>query len=128
MSAPANPVRGESKLGEHTLLFDFNALCAVEEAFGGRPIGEVLGGMGEGQVSLSTFRTLVWAGLQAHQPGVSEQVAGNIIQDAGGPQAAADAITSALAAAMPEAKGDARPRPAGKATGSLSSPRGQKKG
>jgi hypothetical protein len=128
VTSPVNAVKGEVKLGDHTLLFDFNALCAVEEAFGGRSLGDVLGGMGEGNVSLSTFRTLVWAGLQAHHPGTSEQVAGNIIHDAGGPQAAADALTIAFQAAMPEAKPDARPRRAGTATGSPSSPPGAKKG
>ncbi|HEU0045079.1 hypothetical protein [Sphingomonas sp.] len=127
MTAPANPIKGEVKLGNHTLLFDFNALCAVEEAFGGRSLADVLGGMGDGNVSLRTFRTLVWAGLQAHHEGTSEQVAGNIIDDIGGPQAAADALTVAFGAAMPEASGEARPPQAGKATGSPSSPRGAKK-
>lgn len=133
MSGPANAARGEAKLGDHTLVFDFNALCALEEAMG-QPVATVFASMQPGPdgeaptVPLRTFRALVWAGLQAHHPGTSEQQAGNLIQANGGAQAAADAITAAFAAAMPEAKDGGDPQAAAGGTGSPSSPRGRKKG
>lgn len=132
MSGAANAVKGEAKLGDFVLVFNFNAICALESATG-RDAADVFAALQPGpggeppSVSFTLFRTLVWAGLQERHPDLSEAAAGNIIQEAGGPQATADALTSALSAMAPEAKAAASPPKAAGGTGSPSSPRGAKR-
>lgn len=55
-------MKGESKLGDYTLAFDFNALCMAEDEVG--PIGEVMQDVQKG--SFKIVRALAWAGLQKH--------------------------------------------------------------
>lgn len=132
MSGPANPAKGEAKLGGFTLLFDFNALCSLEAATG-RPASELFASLAPGPngedptVSFSLFRTLIWAGLQAHHPDMSEAAAGNLIQSAGGPQEAANALAGAFTAMAPTGGAGARPPKAAGGTGKPSSSPGQKK-
>lgn len=132
MSAP-NPVKGEVAFGPYLLVFDFNAQCALEKLLG-RSMPEIFtlfqpdADGAPPTVSFSTFRALICAMLQRHQPNTSEQVAGNIIEEHGGPQGAADAVKSAFEAMAAQKEQRGPPPKAAGGTGTPSSPRGAKKG
>jgi hypothetical protein len=104
----ANPVKGEVPFeasGQtYTLLYDFNAICAVEEVFD-LPITEIGKKMADG-MRAGDLRKLIAAGLQQHHPGVSDLQAGEII-GAIGAQVAAEKLAEAMQAAFPQAWGDA---------------------
>lgn len=104
-------MRGEAPIEgtDHVLKFDFNALVAVEEVTG-KPLPQVLASMGD-NVSFLIVRALVWAGLR--REGISLEQAGDIISDAGLDQATR-ALEKALAAALPQGKGE-NPRKRAKA-------------
>jgi hypothetical protein len=97
-----------------SLLFDMNALCALEErledAGRGVSVFEWLEGFMQEGIGLRArdLRLLVWAGLQELQPPPDDREAGRLLQQAGGLAALQDVILSALKASMPEAvEGDA---------------------
>lgn len=111
----ANPIKGEVSFQasgeEFTLVFDFNALCTIEDEFDveASRLDEVIGGRA------SAIRKIFRIGLSRHHPGMSDEKAGELIQ-AVGPTKAADMVTQAFARAFPEAaKGNARPPKAAKA-------------
>lgn len=111
----ANRLKGEVCVAcldgeERTLLFDVNAICAIEEAFGA-PISDL--GARLARPSARDLRTLLRAGLMAKHPEIDEAGAGRLL----GLAEMADAVGAALQAAMPrrgetEAGGDADPRKA----------------
>lgn len=103
-----NAVKGETKLGEHTLVYSFNALCLLEEEKGEK-IGVLLEQL-EAGVGLLELRTFIWAGLQEKHPGTSLEDAGDVIQAVGIPTALAAIETAVTAAFAVEAKGK-KPRP-----------------
>ena len=71
-------MKGEAKVGDYTLAFDFNALCLAEDECG--PLGDAMQNMGAG--SLKTIRALFWAGLQKNHA-CSIGQAGEIVQELG---------------------------------------------
>lgn len=84
----ANPHRGEVALqvGDqtYTLSFSVNAICELEDAFGNKPVGQVLLAMNdEGGISMKTVRTIIWAGLQDHHKDLDEHAAGVIASEVG---------------------------------------------
>lgn len=89
------------KLGEYTLVYDFNALCEAEDILG--PIGAAMSSMSDlDKISFKTIRGLVWAGLLAKHPGITIEQAGLAVQKAGIVPAA-----TAVGEAMQEAFGEA---------------------
>jgi hypothetical protein len=109
-----NPVKGEVQFeadGQtYVLVFDFNAICAVEDVFD-LPIAQIGEKMAEG-MRAGDLRKLITAGLQQHHPGITDLQAGHIIGLIGA-QVAADKLAEAMVAAFPDAggaKGTSRPR------------------
>lgn len=127
--AAVNPLRGEATLeagerGTLKICFDANAFCAAEERlekttdqivdlvatdFSGWQKEKLAKGENP-RLNSSLTRTLLWAGLQKHQPGTHMIEAGEIFSDAG-PAATAIAVLNAFFAAFgpAEDKEDARP-------------------
>jgi hypothetical protein len=106
----ANPNRGEVVLNAggtaYTLKFSTNALCEAENILD-KPMAAIMGQMDR----LGVLRVLMWASLQARQPGTTIEAAGEIM-DAAGMKAVVPALTEALNLAFPkpdEKDGDGRP-------------------
>lgn len=74
----ANPVRGEAKLGGHMLSVDFNRFCSLEAEMG-KKVPEILALMDKG-LGFSDLRACVRVFIDAD---MSEEEAGNVINDAG---------------------------------------------
>jgi hypothetical protein len=77
----ANPIKGEVAFeadGQaYILVMDFNALCILEDSLD-LGVQEIVARL-ETQVRGGFLRSLVWAGLQEHQPGITEKAAGQIV-------------------------------------------------
>lgn len=109
-----NAVKGEvpfeAEGQTYTLVFDFNAICTVEEVFD-LPISEVGEKMAKG-MRAGDLRKMIAAGLQGRHPGITDLEAGHLIGVIGA-QVAADKLAEAMQAAFPQAggaKGTDRPR------------------
>jgi len=128
----ANPAKGEASLRlsdgrELTLHYDFDSLCAVEEA-ADKAIGKVLQEISEGAPRLTTARALIYGGLRFHHPDLSLATAGELILS-DGPQLT-EAMNKALMSAFPQAsegKQGTNPPSRRRGTGSRSSRSGQDK-
>lgn len=66
-------VKGKS----HTLRFDFNAICDIEEK-ANMGIAEMTS---EKRIGFNTIRLMVWGGLKWKNPGLTIQQAGFIVRD-----------------------------------------------
>lgn len=109
-----NPLKGEVsfEVGELTyrLVFNINTLCTLEDHLDAS-VAEIAQKL-SGEVRLGFLRSVIWAGLQEHHPGLTLKQAGDIIGGIGagnvGPQ-----ITKALASAFgtEAAEGDPDPQP-----------------
>lgn len=101
----ANAIKGEVSFlagnKRYTLVFDFNAICNVEDTFDA-PISEV-GEKLTGGMRAKDLRALITAGLQAHHPGIEELDVGDLIGKIG-PQVAAEKLGEAMQAAFPKAE------------------------
>lgn len=67
----ANPVKGEAQLGEHTLAFNFGAFCELEDRTGLKMpalLQSLMDGLG-----FNELRHFMWAGLQTHHKGISDE-------------------------------------------------------
>lgn len=83
-----------------TLVYDFNALCTIEEEL------EVdVADVGEKLSSPRMIRSIFRIGLAAHHGAMSDLEAGRLIHDMGAAEAA-QVIAKAFQAAFPEAKPD----------------------
>lgn len=112
----ANPHRGDTAVEgtPYTLCFSSNSVCEMEEHFGA-PISEV-GAMLDGSAKLSHIRAVLWFGLRRHHPELSEEDAGDVLDEIGH-RAADELIGTAFQRAFPKAKkgaasGSGRPRKA----------------
>lgn len=91
----------------YTLQFSVNGLCALEDATG-MGIMEFIERFqpdhsGQSQVTMQAARTLFWAGLQQHHPDLSLQQVGDLMDRAGGFEAAINLVTEAFESGMPDA-------------------------
>jgi hypothetical protein len=107
----ANPIRGEVALeaeGQgYTLRLGINALVEIETALdiGIADVTTLFSGAG---LKVGNVRLVLWAALREHQPSMTLEQAGDIMNAVG----LADTIAKlgeALQAAFPEAKGDKKP-------------------
>jgi len=93
----ANNIRGEVALlhggKTYTMVLDFNALAEFEDATG-KNAADVLDSPESMNISLA--RSLFWAGLQRHHPGLTLHEAGDILQEN------MDKLGAAVGAAAPE--------------------------
>src|SRR5690606_4502101 len=111
----ANPFRGGVPLtvGDktYTLSFSVNAICELEDHFGGKPVAQIADGLDDPKnVRMSTVRALVWAGLRDHHEEVSLKDAGLLASEAGVP-ACMEAVGRACQLAFPEQEAGDKPRP-----------------
>lgn len=97
-------MKGEASLGEFTLAFNFGAFCELEEKTGMK-VPQLLEAMASG-LGFSELRDFVWAGLQTHHKGVSEETVLMLLDECGY-QEAGEAVGKAVTAAFskPEGKG-----------------------
>jgi hypothetical protein len=108
---------GKISLGGHTLTFNVNTLCDLEEAFGADDINAVLAKIFDLQArpSLRTIRTIFAVAMRQDAPDCTEQDAGALITEIG-IQRAAQALNDGIALAFPVQDGDegnAKPKTAG---------------
>jgi hypothetical protein len=102
----SNPHRGEVALvaggATYTLVYNTNAVCALEEQLG-QSLAEIVTGMGR----LKVMRAVLWAGLlERHEFGRPEDV--GPIMDAAGVPAVVEAVNTAIAAAFPPPEAGAK--------------------
>lgn len=77
----ANSVKGEAQLGEFTLAFNFGTFCTLEEKLGMK-VPQLLQAMSDG-LGFRQLRDFVWAGLQHHHRGVSEEATEELLDQQG---------------------------------------------
>lgn len=103
----ANPMKGETRLGDYTLAFNFGAFCSLEERTG-KKMPELLQTMAGG-LGFSELRDVVIVALAAHHPEATEEDVLTLL-DAVGYQAAALAVSKAVGGFFGEQKvKDGRP-------------------
>lgn len=88
----AIPLRGEARLGEFTLAFNFGAFCALEEKTG-KKMPELLQAINDG-LGFSQLRDFVWAGLQTNHKGLTDEDVAALLDECGF-QEGADAVGKA---------------------------------
>ncbi len=115
----ANPLKGEAALAlsgrQFTMVFDFNAMCTLEEATG-KTAESLLEDLDGDRLAMRDLRALVWASLQARQPELSLRDAGDLLSEDA--PAVTGALIEAIGRAMPavpENKKKAARRPPEKA-------------
>jgi hypothetical protein len=105
----ANPHRGEHDFvaGSETyrLRFDANAICEAESALG-KSIVDISTEIGDGKVSMTVVRGLLYAGLRASHPKVTLLECGRLIEAAGGMFPVYQLIGKAMADAFPAVGGN----------------------
>lgn len=110
MSAHANPQKGEMQveIGGRTyvLVMTFNALLRVQQLFnraGVMPTADsIVRAANNGD--LESMRALFWALLLRHQPDLTVEQVGDLIDEAGGVEAVNELIDRAHAASAPDPK------------------------
>lgn len=101
----AIPLKGEARLGECTLAFNFGAFCALEEKTG-KKMPVLLQMMQEG-LGFTELRDFVWAGLQSNHPGTSDEAVMQLIDEVGF-EAASAAVGKAISAFFGSQKAKAK--------------------
>lgn len=91
----ANPMKGEARLGEFTLAYNFGAFCELE-AKTGMKMPQLLASISDG-LGFGELRDFVYVGLQTHHKGVSEQTV-LLLLDEQGYEKAAKAVGEAVTA------------------------------
>jgi hypothetical protein len=114
----ANTRRGEVNLQGHTLCFDTNAMCTLEEVLQVDSI-QALAEKLAAKPSLRMLRQIVHVGLQRHDAELTLEQAGDVISDVG-LSAATEAVVAAMNAIAGDAGKPARPRVAAVSTGKAS--------
>jgi hypothetical protein len=107
----ANPLKGEARLGECTLAFNFGAFCELEEKTG-KKMPQLLEAINNG-LGFSELRDFVWAGLQTNHKGATDADTAALL-DEHGFQAGAEAVAKAVTAffGSQKAKGKNPPKAA----------------
>lgn len=111
-----NPLKGEVSLEAdgtaYIIVFDINALCALEDK-SGKSAMKLFEALSDNP-DLRTLRLLVWAGLQSHIKGLTLDGAGEIMQAvgmAGLAEKLGEAARKAFPAANIEGAGGSAPDP-----------------
>lgn len=95
---------GKFPFGDHTLTFNVNTLCDLEEAFGVADVNAVLDVINtlQEKPSLRTLRTIFRVALSQEHPDITDNMAGDIISQSSVSDAAS-AIVAGLEQAFPVA-------------------------
>src|SRR5262245_54422767 len=67
----------------YTLVFTFNAMCALESQLDGETFAGVAAAMVSGRLKAMHIRAMIWAGLQRDHKGVTVNQAGDLVDDIG---------------------------------------------
>lgn len=98
---------GKFPIGEHTLTFNVNTFCDLEDEFEAQDVNEVLAiiqGL-ETKPSLKVIRSIFFVALRQEHPDISINDAGQLISDVG-IEKAAEALGEAVAQAFPDDGGE----------------------
>lgn len=118
-----NPLKGEVAFevsgATYTLVYSINSLCTLEDRLDltVQQIGERM----STAMRLSFLRQVFHGGLTSHHPQVTEEQAGELIQDLGVPRAG-ELIADAFFKAFADGKESAAPRPRKAKTGAGTGP------
>lgn len=104
----ANPVKGEARLGEYTLAFNFGAFCELEEKTGHK-MPQLLGSLADG-LGFGELRDFLWAGLQTNHKGISDEAVLGLL-DEHGYEAVGGTVGKAVTAFFGTAKAKAKNPP-----------------
>jgi len=96
MAVVSGPVAFDVDGESYSVAFTVNALCALEEEFGGRSISDIGDNIASGSAGARGVRALFRASLLDAHPQISDRDAGRLL-DALGAQAAGDIIQQAFA-------------------------------
>jgi hypothetical protein len=103
----ANKTKGEVEVratgNTYVLIFDVNALCALEDRLGDSSLANVFEADPE-KLRISMLRTVFHCGLRRHHPDVDEAAAGDIMTEVG-IITCMEAVARAMTAAFPDSKG-----------------------
>lgn len=83
------------------LLFNFNAICELEEEIG-RPITHLQ----DSNIGFREIRALLWAGLRHEDPSLTIEDAGNLINEAESIQYVTETVVEALALGLGTKQGE----------------------
>lgn len=106
----ANPYRGETSFDvggkTYTLQFNSNACAELEDLLARGIVSivqEIMSWSTEPErISLKLFRALLWAGLRKHHRGMTVEMAGDLLDEAGGMLALMPPVSEAFSKTWPE--------------------------
>ena len=103
MALHSGGVSFDAKGQSYTLRYSVDAICALEDACGGKGIVAISQVLQDAtKISMTLMRKVMWAGLRDHHPSVDIKSAGDLIQAVGGLMPAVDIIGRAFQAAFPD--------------------------
>ena len=121
----ANKCRGETEFtaGGKTYTFRVgtNEMVDLEAKLG---VVNILKAFSDGKVGMAGLRTLAQIGLSRHHKDLSEEEAGDIVDEIGGFKK----ITEMMACSLAEIRGEPVPKPEAAGTGPVSSPQASAQG
>ena len=104
----ANPLRGEARLRDYTLAFNFGVFCALEERTG-KKVPELAHSILGGVLGFGELRDFVFCGLQTHHSGTTEDDVLKLLDETNF-QEACDAVGKAVASFFaPQKEGPKNP-------------------
>lgn len=81
----------------YTVSMSANALCNMEEAFGGTGFHSILTTLSDPEkITMTNMRKLFWSSLTDNHPEITEKEAGELIASVGGLAPALDLVSRAL--------------------------------
>lgn len=86
-----------------------NELAALEKITNRGVLGMVASWQDPDKVRIADLRTLIWGGLRKKHPAMTEERAGELIDEIGGPGKALEFIIEATISAFPNRKPDDQP-------------------
>lgn len=90
-----NPMRGEARLGEYTLAFNFGAFIELEEKTG-KKMPALLEMLNEG-LGFGDLRDFAWAALRTNHPDITDDAVVKLVDEVGFETAAASVGKAATA-------------------------------
>lgn len=108
VAKPAAPNRFRGEFGvavsgeTYTFRYGINALVVLEERMGCQTIKDLMARLNPSRLSFRDLRLLIQAGLTKYHPGVSEELAGELMDEMGGVEGALERILQSLQASFPD--------------------------
>lgn len=90
-------IKFEASDQTYTVSMSANALCQMEEAFGGTGFHNILSTLADPEkITMTNMRKLFWSSLTDNHPEITEKEAGNLIVSVGGLGPALELVSRAL--------------------------------